>query len=156
MKRSRLYRFVLIPLLAVLPVAPATWAQGQRADATAASLALDAATIAQIERIFAHFGNATPGAALAIVRDGEIAYEAGHGMANLEYDVPITPASTFHVASISTSLAASRPGSARTASPKASLVISVEKSRPGSVLKKSKSRLPVRSMYSRMISSLPS
>ena len=101
MKRSRLCRFVLIPLLPVLLVAPATWAQEQRADDAPATPTLDAATITQINRIFAHFGNATPGAAMAIVRDGSIVYNAGYGMANLEYDIPITPASTFHVASVS-------------------------------------------------------
>src|SRR5579862_9812223 len=42
-----------------------------------------------------------PGAALAVVEDGQIVYTRGYGMANLEYAVPITPSTIFHVASIS-------------------------------------------------------
>jgi CubicO group peptidase (beta-lactamase class C family) len=36
-----------------------------------------------------------------VSRDGQVIYENGYGMANLELDVPITPASIFHVASVS-------------------------------------------------------
>ncbi len=43
----------------------------------------------------------SPGCALGIVRDGALVYACGYGMANLEYAVPITPASIFHVASVS-------------------------------------------------------
>jgi CubicO group peptidase (beta-lactamase class C family) len=43
----------------------------------------------------------TPGAAIAIVQDGEIVYKKGYGMANLEYDIPVTPATVFHIASVS-------------------------------------------------------
>ena len=43
----------------------------------------------------------TPGCALGIVRDGTLVYARGYGMANLEYGIPITPASVFHVASLS-------------------------------------------------------
>lgn len=42
-----------------------------------------------------------PGAAVAIVKDGAIIYKQGYGMANLEYDIPITPSSIFHIASVS-------------------------------------------------------
>src|SRR5207247_8814528 len=43
----------------------------------------------------------TPGCALAVYRDGRIAYERGYGLADLEHDVPITPASVFYVGSLS-------------------------------------------------------
>ena len=43
----------------------------------------------------------SPGAAVAIVKDGALIYKKGYGMANLEYEIPITPASVFHVASVS-------------------------------------------------------
>ena len=42
-----------------------------------------------------------PGVALAITQDGAILYEQGYGSANLEYDIPITPETIFHVASVS-------------------------------------------------------
>jgi CubicO group peptidase (beta-lactamase class C family) len=43
----------------------------------------------------------SPGLALAIVRDGNPILERGWGLANLEYDIPITPSTVFHVASVS-------------------------------------------------------
>lgn len=54
----------------------------------------------EIDRVFAHFNNDTPGAALAVVVNGEIIYKQGYGMSNLEYDIPITPSSIFQVGSI--------------------------------------------------------
>jgi CubicO group peptidase (beta-lactamase class C family) len=41
----------------------------------------------------------SPGAAVAVSQDGKIIFEKGYGMANLEYKVPITPQSIFHIAS---------------------------------------------------------
>lgn len=43
----------------------------------------------------------TPGCALSVMKDGRSVYQKGYGMANLEYDIPITPGSVFHVASLS-------------------------------------------------------
>ncbi|MSQ46724.1 MAG: class A beta-lactamase-related serine hydrolase [Ignavibacteria bacterium] len=42
-----------------------------------------------------------PGISLAIMKDGETLYKKGFGIANLEYDIPITPKTSFHVASVS-------------------------------------------------------
>jgi CubicO group peptidase (beta-lactamase class C family) len=42
----------------------------------------------------------SPGAAVAVARDGEIIYADGFGMANLEFAVPITPDTVFHAGSI--------------------------------------------------------
>src|SRR5258706_5294720 len=43
----------------------------------------------------------SPGCALGVYKDGQIVYKRGYGMANLNDDVPITPATVFHVASMS-------------------------------------------------------
>ncbi len=43
----------------------------------------------------------TPGCALSVVKDGKIIYERGYGMADLDHNVPITPTTIFHVASMS-------------------------------------------------------
>jgi CubicO group peptidase (beta-lactamase class C family) len=43
----------------------------------------------------------TPGAALAVIQNGSVIYKKGYGVANMEYDVPITPSTIFHVASVS-------------------------------------------------------
>jgi hypothetical protein len=57
---------------------------------------------AQVDDLFSTWDRMdAPGAALAVVQDGEIVYERGYGMANLEYVVPITPSTIFHVASLS-------------------------------------------------------
>ncbi|HLN64100.1 MAG TPA: serine hydrolase domain-containing protein [Symbiobacteriaceae bacterium] len=42
----------------------------------------------------------SPGAALAIVHDGQVVCQKGYGCANLEYGIPITPTTVFHVASL--------------------------------------------------------
>ena len=43
----------------------------------------------------------SPGCALAVMREGKVIYSRAYGMADLDHDLPITPASVFHVASIS-------------------------------------------------------
>lgn len=42
-----------------------------------------------------------PGLALAVVQDGCVVFEQGWGTASLDYEVPITPSTVFHVASVS-------------------------------------------------------
>lgn len=56
----------------------------------------------RVDQLFAPWNKSgSPGAAVAVVRNGEIVYKHGYGLANLEYDIPITPATVFHVASVS-------------------------------------------------------
>jgi CubicO group peptidase (beta-lactamase class C family) len=43
----------------------------------------------------------SPGAAIAVVKDGKTLYTKGYGYANLEYDIPITPKTVFDIASVS-------------------------------------------------------
>ncbi|UCD25869.1 MAG: beta-lactamase family protein, partial [Gemmatimonadota bacterium] len=43
----------------------------------------------------------SPGAAVAVVRDGEVVHASGYGAAQLEYDIPIEPSTVFHIASVS-------------------------------------------------------
>ncbi|MBL7698541.1 MAG: serine hydrolase [Chitinophagaceae bacterium] len=55
---------------------------------------------AKIDSVFQQWNNAgSPGAAVAIVKDGKTIFTKGYGIANLEYGIPITPASVFHIAS---------------------------------------------------------
>jgi len=57
---------------------------------------------AQVDKVFEKWDKSdSPGCALGVYRDGEIVYKHGYGMANLNDDVPITPATVFHVASMS-------------------------------------------------------
>ena len=48
----------------------------------------------------------SPGCALGVMVDGQLVYSQGYGLANLEYDIPITPRTVFHVASMSKQFAA--------------------------------------------------
>jgi CubicO group peptidase (beta-lactamase class C family) len=57
---------------------------------------------ARVDEVFARFDKTdSPGCALAAIRDGQIIYKRGYGMSNLEYGIPISPSSIFHIASIS-------------------------------------------------------
>ncbi len=57
---------------------------------------------AKVDQLFAEWNQSdSPGAALAVVKDGEIIYEQGYGTANLEYDIPITTRTIFDIASVS-------------------------------------------------------
>ncbi len=55
----------------------------------------------QIDSLFSAYNSETPGVAVAVVKDGEIIFEKGYGAANLQYGIPITPRTIFHVASVS-------------------------------------------------------
>jgi CubicO group peptidase (beta-lactamase class C family) len=81
----------VIPIVVAIGLAPAAVAQ-QPADSTRVA----------VNRVFAAWSSTdSPGCALGVARDGKVIYENGYGMANLEVDAPITPASIFHVASVS-------------------------------------------------------
>ena len=67
-----------------------------------ASRADDAAPVAKVDKLFEKWDSAdSPGAAVAIIKDGMVVYRRGFGSAQLEYNIPITPSTVFHVASVS-------------------------------------------------------
>jgi CubicO group peptidase (beta-lactamase class C family) len=56
----------------------------------------------EIDGLFAQWNKPdTPGAAVAVIRDGEVVFARGYGVANLEYGIPISNDTVFHVASVS-------------------------------------------------------
>ena len=56
---------------------------------------------ATVDEIFGPWNNpASPGCALAIIKQGEVIYERGYGSANLEYHTPIRPSTVFYIASV--------------------------------------------------------
>ena len=75
----------MVALSAPISLAAQTWTPQIRIDSIFSTMATDV----------------TPGCAVSVMRDGSPVYEQGYGMANLEYAVPITPTSIFHVASVS-------------------------------------------------------
>jgi CubicO group peptidase (beta-lactamase class C family) len=57
---------------------------------------------ARVDRLFSVIEpKSAPGCAVAIVQDGTIVLKRGYGLANLDYDVPITPSTIFQVGSMS-------------------------------------------------------
>ncbi|MCG8332517.1 MAG: beta-lactamase family protein [Chitinophagales bacterium] len=57
---------------------------------------------ARVDRIFKDFNNAhTPGVMLACMKNGKVLFSKGYGMANLEYQIPISSSSVFSLASVS-------------------------------------------------------
>lgn len=68
----------------------ATSAHAQQLDVTA------------IDKVFARYTEPnTPGCVLGVGRDGKVLYARGYGMANLEYDAPLTAASIEEIGSVS-------------------------------------------------------
>jgi len=56
----------------------------------------------KVDRLFAEWDKPdSPGAAVVVLKNGKVVHQQGYGMANLEYGVPITPATIFDVASVS-------------------------------------------------------
>jgi CubicO group peptidase (beta-lactamase class C family) len=47
-----------------------------------------------------HIGAQEPGVAVAVVRDGQVVYERGHGLANLEWGIPIASDTVFRLGSL--------------------------------------------------------
>jgi CubicO group peptidase (beta-lactamase class C family) len=56
----------------------------------------------KVDELFSEWNNSdSPGFALAIIKDGETVYKRGYGIANLEYNIPLSPSSVFEIASTS-------------------------------------------------------
>jgi len=56
----------------------------------------------QIDQLFTAWNSIeSPGAAIAVEKDGKLIYKKGFGCAELEYNIPITPSTVFHIASVS-------------------------------------------------------
>lgn len=84
-------------LAVAMGAAPAARAQQPPADTTRVA----------VNRVFAAWSATDgPGCAVGIDQGGRVVFLNGYGVANLELEVPITPASIFHVASVSKQLTA--------------------------------------------------
>ena len=93
----RAVRLVMVPLLsAALPAA---------AQLAAAPPAPDPGP--RIDALFAKWRGAdSPGCSVGVSRGGRTVFERGYGRASLEHEAPVTPATVFHVASITKPLTA--------------------------------------------------
>jgi len=60
------------------------------------------ATQAKIDKLFALYaGPDSPGYALGLIKDGKLVFAKGYGQANLDDGIPISPSTSFHLASVS-------------------------------------------------------
>ena len=55
----------------------------------------------RIDSVFARFTSNGPGCAAGVYQDGKIRFEKGYGLANIEFNAPITPTTPFIVGSVS-------------------------------------------------------
>ncbi len=62
----------------------------------------DTGITSQVDRLFTEWDRTdSPGCALGVIQDGQFTYRRGFGMANLEYNVPISSESVFYIGSTS-------------------------------------------------------
>src|SRR5262245_45334280 len=87
--RSRIAHSLLLVAVSIPLAGPAS-----AAEATDLSTRVDA--------VFTDYAKpGSPGCALAVIRNGSIAYEKGYGLASVELGVPITPKTVFDIGSTS-------------------------------------------------------
>ena len=55
----------------------------------------------KIDSLFSKYNSNTSGVAVGVVKNGILIYKKGYGIANLEYDIPISPKTIFNVGSVS-------------------------------------------------------
>src|SRR5207302_3200776 len=92
-------RLLLLVLLSLM-LKPGAFAQVSSDSST--KPVSDASLTSKVDKLFAPWDKPdSPGAALMVFKDGVVIYKRGYGLANLEYSIPITPATVFHVASVS-------------------------------------------------------
>jgi len=85
-------------LLAFICVSGYAQSNALKADGSASRDSIES----KVDKLFAAWDKPdSPGASLIVVKDGAVLYKRGYGVANLEYDIPITPSTVFHVASVS-------------------------------------------------------
>lgn len=95
--KLRLYQITILSMLIAVTAAAQPLGNG----------ALEKSLTSKVDEIFARFdNNDSPGCALGVIKDGKLLYTRGYGMANLEYNAPLTPQSVFYIASTSKQFAA--------------------------------------------------
>lgn len=57
-------------------------------------------SVARVDSVFSRFGRTTPGCAVGVSRHGRTILSRAYGMANLEYDVPVTTETIFEAGSV--------------------------------------------------------
>jgi CubicO group peptidase (beta-lactamase class C family) len=91
--------FVMTIIAIVSFIAPPVFGQEQ-STATVNSPPAESVTD-RVDKLFAQWNKPdSPGCALGIIKDGKLIYKRGYGMANLDYNIPISPKSIFNIESM--------------------------------------------------------
>ena len=91
--------FVATAVAIVSLVAPAVF--GQEKKAPNDNSPLDPALMARVDKLFEKWDKPdSPGCALGIIKDGKLIYKRGYGMANLDYNIPISSKTVFDIMSM--------------------------------------------------------
>jgi CubicO group peptidase (beta-lactamase class C family) len=104
--RTRIIGFTAAASMVAAAVFP-LHAQEPAGSASARGVLYDATVISgadrdRIDALFTAFDRpGSPGAVVGVIRHGQLVYARGYGEGNLEYGIPLEPASIFHVASVS-------------------------------------------------------
>src|SRR6266487_1591892 len=92
--------FVVTTVAIVSFIAPTVFGQEQKPPAANPSPA--ESVTARVDKLFAQWDKPdSPGCALGIIKDGQLIYTRGYGMANLDYNIPLSSKSVFNMESIS-------------------------------------------------------
>src|ERR1700733_5637376 len=91
---------VIITLPAIVPGQRSTPQQSDAAAASAPGMWLGHEITASLDALFA-VPPGSPGYAAAVIKDRRFVYKKGFGLANLDDNIPITPDTSFHLASVS-------------------------------------------------------
>jgi CubicO group peptidase (beta-lactamase class C family) len=98
--KVRFKKLLLLPTLALMCISLSACLA--ETDETKSANAKQSPYASQIDQLFAEYDDLNaPGAAVAVVKDGQTIFSKGYGSANLEYDIPVSPSTVFHIASVS-------------------------------------------------------
>lgn len=93
MRSSRFFRFCITVILTGVVF-------------TANAQSIPDSVAEKIDKLFSSWTTQTPGCAVGVVRNDSLIFSRGYGMANLEYGIPVSPETIFHMASVSKQFAA--------------------------------------------------
>ncbi len=97
----------LLFLACVVVASHTVLAQSSLRNLAQSSLRGDDSATVKVDQMFAEWDKTiSPGCALGIIEDGEMTYQRGYGMANLDYGIPISTSSVFYIGSVSKQFAA--------------------------------------------------
>ena len=92
--------FVVTAVATVSFITPTVF--GQTPKSVETKPLIDDITAAKVDKLFEKWDKPdSPGCALGIVKDGRLIYKRGYGMANLDYNIPLSPKSVFDIKAIS-------------------------------------------------------